>query len=80
MNRVNPHVRHVAKHLMVRKVVVVIKMRGGNRSQDIREYVITDKGVMVIHPRPTEYAGLTTGLLERIGQRVETAPEPKAAK
>ncbi len=34
----------------LRKVMVVIKMRGGNQSKDIREYVITDKGVVVIYP------------------------------
>jgi circadian clock protein KaiC len=46
----------------LRKVMVVIKMRGGNHSKDIREYVITDKGVVVIHPRSTDYDGLTTGV------------------
>jgi circadian clock protein KaiC len=64
----------------LRKVMVVIKMRGGNHSKDIREYVITDKGVVVILPRQTDYAGLTTGLPQRIGQREEAAPEPKATK
>jgi circadian clock protein KaiC len=28
----------------LRKVMAVIKMRGGNHSKDIREYVITDNG------------------------------------
>jgi circadian clock protein KaiC len=55
-------------------------MRGGNHSKDIREYVITDKGVVVIHPRQTEYARLSTGLPERISQREEVSPEPKAKK
>ena len=41
---------------------MVVKMRGGNHSKDIREYVITDKGVVVIHPRRTDYDGLTTGI------------------
>ena len=61
----------------LRKIMVVIKMRGGNHSKDIREYVITDEGVVVIHPRQTEYHKLTTGLPERadIG---EFSPEPKA--
>ena len=68
----------------LRKVMVVIKMRGGNHSKDIREYVITEKGVVVISPRSTEYNGLTTGIPQRTGPRQsqveEAAPEPKAKK
>jgi circadian clock protein KaiC len=59
-------------------------MRGGNHSKDIREYVITNKGVVVIHPRRTDYTGLTTGIPQQTGprktQQDEAAPEPKAAK
>jgi circadian clock protein KaiC len=59
-------------------------MRGGNHSKDIREYVITDKGVVVIHPRRTDYTGLTTGIPQRTGPRKEqadeAAPEPKATQ
>jgi circadian clock protein KaiC len=62
----------------LRKVIVVIKMRGGNHSKDIREYIINDQGVVVIGPRQTDYARLSTGLPERLGQLKETAPEPKA--
>jgi circadian clock protein KaiC len=72
--------RYVEIDGQLRKVMVVIKMRGGNHSKDIREYVITDQGVVVILPRQTEYAALTTGLPQRIGQREEAAPEPKATK
>jgi circadian clock protein KaiC len=68
----------------LRKVMVVIKMRGGNHSKDIREYVITDKGVVVIQPRSTDYDGLTTGIPTRTGprqaQKEEAAPEPKAKR
>jgi circadian clock protein KaiC len=64
--------------------MVVIKMRGGNHSKDIREYVITDKGVVVIQPRSTDYDGLTTGIPTRTGPRPvqaeEVSPEPKAIK
>ncbi|MDZ4286618.1 MAG: ATPase domain-containing protein [Prosthecobacter sp.] len=70
--------RYVEIDGQLRKVMVVIKMRGGNHSKDIREYVITDKGVVVIHPRQTDYARLTTGIPERIGRLEEAAPEPKA--
>lgn len=72
--------RYVEIDGQLRKVIVVIKMRGGNHSKDIREYVITDKGVVVIHPRRTDYNGLTTGIPARIGPREEAAPEPKATK
>ena len=72
--------RYVEIDGQLRKVMVVIKMRGGNHSKDIREYVITDEGVVIIHPRQTDYTRLTTGLPERIGRREESAPEPKATK
>ena len=76
--------RYVEIDGQLRKVMVVIKMRGGNHSKDIREYVISDKGVVVISPRSTEYHGLTTGVPTRIGpqpaQEDEAAPEPKAVK
>jgi circadian clock protein KaiC len=70
--------RYVEIDGQLRKLMVVIKMRGGNHSKDIREYVIADKGVVVIGPRQTEYARLTTGLPERVGSVREVAPEPKA--
>ena len=76
--------RYVEIDGQLRKVMVVIKMRGGNHSKDIREYVITDKGVVVIHPRRTDYNALITGVPERTGprraQETEAAPEPKATK
>jgi len=72
--------RYVEIDGQLRKVIVVIKMRGGNHSKDIREYVITDKGVVVIGPRQTDYVALTTGIPQRLGQRLETAPEPKATR
>lgn len=70
--------RYVEIDGQLRKVMVVIKMRGSNHSKDIREYVITDKGVVIIHPRQTDYEQLTSGLPQRIGQSQEAAPEPKA--
>jgi circadian clock protein KaiC len=76
--------RYVEIDGQLRKVMVVIKMRGGNHSKDIREYVITDKGVVVIRPRSTEYDWLTTGIPTRTGprpvQKEEAPPEPKAKK
>ncbi len=71
--------RYVEIDGQLRKVIVVIKMRGGNHSKDIREYLIDDTGVVVIGPRQTDYVKLTTGLPERIGQSPpELSPEPKA--
>jgi len=76
--------RYVEIDGQLRKVMVVIKMRGGNHSKDIREYVITDKGLVVIHPRSTDYNGLVTGVPVRTGPRKaqpdEPAPEPKAVE
>jgi circadian clock protein KaiC len=70
--------RYVEIDGQLRKVMVVIKKRGGNHSKDIREYVITDEGLVVIGPRHTDYSRLTTGLPLRIGELKEIAPEPKA--
>jgi circadian clock protein KaiC len=76
--------RYVEIDGQLRKMMVVIKMRGGNHSKDIREYVITDQGVVVILPRRTDYHGLITGIPKRTGPRPEqedeTAPEPKARR
>ncbi|MES2466112.1 MAG: ATPase domain-containing protein [Verrucomicrobiota bacterium] len=72
--------RYVEIDGQLRKVMVVIKMRGGNHSKDIREYVITDKGVVIIGPRQTDYTGLTTGIPARVGKREDAAPEPKATR
>lgn len=76
--------RYVEIDGQLRKVIVVVKMRGGNHSKDIREYVISDKGVAIIRPRATDYEGLTTGIPRRTGPRTtqknEAAPEPKAKR
>jgi circadian clock protein KaiC len=76
--------RYVEIDGQLRKVMVVIKMRGSNHSKDVREYVITDKGIVVIHPRRTDYSGLTTGIPQQTGprkaQESEAAPEPKAKR
>jgi circadian clock protein KaiC len=69
--------RYVEIEGQLRKIIMVIKMRGGNHSKDIREYIIDHKGMAVIGPRQTEYARLTTGLPDRTGRIKEPAPEPK---
>ncbi len=74
--------RYVEIDGQLRKIMMVVKTRGGNHQKDIREYVITNKGVVVIHPRRMDYYGLTTGIPQRTGprqaQEAESAPEPKA--
>jgi circadian clock protein KaiC len=70
--------RYVEIEGQLRKIVVVVKMRGGNHSKDIREYVITDKGFVVLGPPRTDYARLTSGLPEFTRQSAEGGPEPKS--
>jgi len=76
--------RYVEIDGQLRKVLVVIKMRGGNHSKDIREYVISNRGVVVIEPRRTDYIGLSTGIPYRSGprraQEDEPPPEAKVAE
>lgn len=76
--------RYVEIDGQLRKVIMIVKLRGGNHSKDIREYVITDKGVVLIQPRRTDYIGLTTGIPVRSGPRKaqenEEAPEPKTSR
>ncbi|MEO6995020.1 MAG: ATPase domain-containing protein [Lacunisphaera sp.] len=72
--------RYVEIDGQLRKILVVVKMRGGNHSKDIREYIIDEKGVVIISPQRTDYTGLTSGQPERVGKREEGPPEPKASK
>jgi circadian clock protein KaiC len=70
--------RYVEINGQLRKVIMVIKMRGGNHSKDIREYVINDTGVVILHPRETGYERMSSGLPQQSTQREEAAPESKA--
>jgi circadian clock protein KaiC len=72
--------RYVEIDGQLRKVLVVVKMRGGNHSKDIREYIIDERGVVIIAPHRTDYARLTSGLPNRVGERKDNAPEPKELK
>ena len=71
--------RYVEIEGQLRKIIVVVKMRGGNHSKDIREYIINQSGMLIISPRRTEYAKLISGLPKRVDNNIrETAPEPKS--
>jgi circadian clock protein KaiC len=72
--------RYVEIDGQLRKVLVVVKMRGGNHSKDIREYVIDERGMVIIAPHRTDYASLTSGLPVRVGEQKDKSPEPKALK
>jgi circadian clock protein KaiC len=69
--------RYVEIDGQLRRILMVIKMRGGNHSRDIREYIMTEKGMEVMPRAASGYARLTTGLPERTGRRGETAPGPE---
>jgi circadian clock protein KaiC len=72
--------RYVEIGGQMRKVLFVIKMRGGNHSKDIREYIVTETGLVLIQPRQTEYGELTTGLPQTVGQKHEVPPELKESR
>jgi circadian clock protein KaiC len=64
----------------LRKILLIVKMRGGNHSKDIREYQITSEGVVIIGPRLTGFRGLTTGNPERLDHPTEKDRRSPARK
>jgi circadian clock protein KaiC len=58
--------RYVSIEGKLRKIMVIIKMRGGGHSQDIREYEINSKGVMILGDRLKDYQYLITGIPEQL--------------
>lgn len=75
--------RYISIKGQLRKIIVVIKMRGGNHSQDIREYEINSKGVMILHERLSEYQHLISGIPERLnlsGKNDEFDPQAKTER
>ena len=65
--------RYVEIEGQLRKVLMVVKMRRGAHSNDIREYEITSKGV-VIGERLTGYDHLITGIPRRVDGPAPTNP------
>ncbi len=75
--------RYVSIDDQLRKIMVIIKMRGGNHSKDIREYEITSKGVVLLDQRLTNFQGLISGLPVRSnpsGQEVDSSHDPETKK
>jgi circadian clock protein KaiC len=64
--------RYIEIEGQLRKIIMVVKMRGGVHSKDIREYEITPDGI-VIGERLTGYDHLITGIPKR-------ADDPSAPK
>jgi len=56
--------RYVEIEGQLRKIMMIVKMRGCAHSNDIREYKITEDGI-VIGERLTDYEQLTTGIPQR---------------
>jgi circadian clock protein KaiC len=67
--------RYVEIEGQLRKIVVVVKMRGGNHSKELREYEITSDG-FVLGACLSNYRGLITGVPERAGQSRLRNAEP----
>lgn len=63
--------RYVSIGAELRKVLVIIKMRGGEHSQEIREYEITPAGLNILDQRLTNYQRLITGLPEWVDRSVD---------
>lgn len=71
--------RYVEIEGQLRKVIMVVKMRRGAHSNDIREYEITSKGV-AIGKRLLGYDHLITGIPRRVDEPLQSGSRQKAAK
>jgi circadian clock protein KaiC len=70
--------RYVEIAGQLRKVLMVVKMRGGNHSKDIREYEISSDGLHV-GDRLTGYHGLITGVPQPLSPKAGDGEEAVAA-
>ena len=68
--------RYVEIGGQLRKALLVVKMRAGDHSKDIREYEVTGRGLRVVD-RLTGYHGLITGVPEPIGDGTGYPPDRK---
>jgi circadian clock protein KaiC len=72
--------RYVSVEGQLRKIMVVIKTRGGNHSKDIREYKITSEGVLILGESLKDYQHLITGIPERISRLVQKEECPPKSR
>ena len=70
--------RYVEIEGQLRKIMMVLKMRGGAHSSDIREYNITPDGI-VIGERLRDYAHLITGIPDRVIRSNSEEPPSRAS-
>jgi len=71
--------RYVSIDGQLRKIMVVIKMRGGNHAKEVREYEITSKGLMILGKALTNFQGLISGIpvhSDRTDLQKEPSQEP----
>jgi circadian clock protein KaiC len=66
--------RYVEIDGQLRKVLMVVKMRAGDHSKDVREYYVTSEGFR-IGERLRGYRGLITGVPEPLNPRVRADEE-----
>ena len=72
--------RYVEIDAQLRKMLVVVKMRGSAHSKDLREYEVTAEGLR-IGARLLGYRGLITGVAEPSGpRRADPAPPARPGK
>jgi circadian clock protein KaiC len=72
--------RYISIEGQLRKIIVIIKMRGGSHSQDVREYEITSDGLVIASERLRGYERLISGIPERVdrsGEKAESLPKPR---
>jgi len=55
--------RYISINGQLRRMMIVVKMRGGPHSIDMHEYTVTDSGVVIGRPL-RGYRGLTSGMPE----------------
>ncbi len=63
--------RYVEIDGQLRKIMFVVKMRGGSHSVDIREYEITSHGIVLNDRRLRGYQGLVTGVPAQLKRAVQ---------
>jgi circadian clock protein KaiC len=71
--------RYIEVEGVLRKIIMVVKMRGGVHSREIREYDITPEGV-VLGERLTGYDRLITGIPQRAKESVLYDIDPPKQK